>query len=344
MHPPSHASGRLLRLATVLAPALLLGACGEGERIQSILHPAGQGARDIAGLWWLIFAFCMAVYAFVIVLLIFAVLRRRENPAPPRPVSALMWIGLGGILMPTVVLILFLGFTVGSLGSFAESKTQARSDVTIKVTGQRWWWEIEYDHPEPQRRVLTANEIYVPVGVPIRVELETRDVIHSFWVPALSGKTDLVPGRVNTLVLNAEQPGVYRGQCAEFCGLQHANMALFVVAVPVEEFEAWYERQLEEAPTPADDLAREGRRVFLEKPCAICHQIRGTLALGRVGPDLTHVASRRSLAAGTVPNTRGYLGGWISDPQGIKPGNMMPNVDLDSGELLALIAYLETLR
>jgi len=182
------------------------------------------------------------------------------------------------------------------------------------------------------------------VGRTVKIQLESQDVIHSFRVPQLLAMRDLVPGRKNETWLRAERPGVYRGQCAEYCGMQHAKMGIVVVAHAPEEFAAWYEAQLREAAAPVEGLAREGQRVFLEKPCAMCHTVRGTQAGARVGPDLTHLASRQMLAANTIMNTRGNLGGWITNPQGIKPGSHMPNVDLTSHELRALLAYLETLR
>jgi cytochrome c oxidase subunit 2 len=192
--------------------------------------------------------------------------------------------------------------------------------------------------------VRTANEIHVPVGRPVAIDLKSRDVIHSFWVPNLHGKMDAIPGRVTNTWLQADSPGVWRGQCAEFCGLQHAHMALTVVAHPAHEFEQWLSAQREPATQPTEEIALRGQQVFLSGPCMMCHTIRGTPALSAFGPDLTHVASRRTLAAGTIPNTRGHLAGWILDPQVIKPGTRMPPTALGSEDLQALLAYLERLR
>ena len=190
----------------------------------------------------------------------------------------------------------------------------------------------------------TANELHIPVGRPVVVKLQSPDVIHSLWVPNLAGKKDLIPGRTTALRLRADQPGIYRGQCAEFCGFQHAKMALLVIAEHPEEYERWAQSQRESARMPESDLAKRGQRVFLTAPCVMCHAIQGTPANGKTGPDLTHVASRRTLAAATVPNTRGYLAGWIVDPQHIKPGTNMPAITLAPDDLQALLAYLESLR
>jgi cytochrome c oxidase subunit 2 len=203
---------------------------------------------------------------------------------------------------------------------------------------------VRYLDPLPSSSFSTANEIHIPVGQPVELTLRSVDVIHSFWVPNLHGKKDLIPGQVNTLVLQADRPGIFRGQCAEFCGLQHANMALYVVAEPPDEFARWQERQRRPAPEPATDAARRGRDVFMASSCVLCHKIGGTMAGGVAGPDLTHVASRLSLAAGTLPNTRGHRAGWIVDPQMHKPGNNMPPNLLSPGDLQALLSYLDTLR
>ena len=216
--------------------------------------------------------------------------------------------------------------------------------ATVQVIGHQWWWEVNYQDENPSRSFTTANEIHIPVGVPVRVSLTSPDVIHSFWVPSLNGKTDLIPGRENTTTIEADRPGTYRGQCAEFCGVQHAHMALLVVAEPKEAFEAWRARQVQPAAEPAGDAEKRGRDVFLSGPCVMCHRIRGTIAGGSLGPDLTHVAGRQTLAAATIPNTPGYLAAWIEDPQHVKPGNRMPITQIAPPDMHPLLAYLETLE
>jgi cytochrome c oxidase subunit II len=241
------------------------------------------------------------------------------------------------------VIVAVFAASVLLLGSLARRGEDAR--LTIALTGHRWWWSVQYLQPEGGAvSTVTANEIHIPVGQRVRIELLARDVIHSLWVPRLNGKVDLVPGRTNTIWLHADRPGVYRGQCAEFCGLQHARMALYVVAHEPGEFERWLAREREPAAVPAAGSAVEaGFRVF-QASCASCHTVRGTTARGVIGPDLTHVASRRSLAAGTLPNTIGHLSAWVAAPQRIKPGSGMPNPQLSAVALQQVGQYLATLR
>jgi cytochrome c oxidase subunit 2 len=238
-----------------------------------------------------------------------------------------------GMVIPIVVLSLV--FVFGNLVVLRQTDAPAAGTtrMTVRVIGHQWWWEVRY----PGARAVTANEIHIPVGVAVKVTGTSADVIHSFWVPELNRKVDYEPGYENSLELKADRPGRYRGQCAEFCGLQHAHMSFWVIADPPQRFRAWLAH--ESAPA-----AGSGNRVFMENSCADCHTIRGTEARGTVGPDLTHVASRSSLAALTIPNTARELARWISDPQHIKPGNKMPGLDLDKAEVADLVAYLRELR
>jgi cytochrome c oxidase subunit 2 len=211
------------------------------------------------------------------------------------------------------------------------------------VTAHQWWWEAKYASRNPSQNFVTANEIHVPVGVPVLLKLNAGDVIHSFWVPKLSGKMDLIPGQTNLTWVQADAPGVYWGQCAEYCGAQHARMAFQVVAEPMRKFEAWRRAQLQTAPPPATEAQARGL-ALVEFRCAMCHTVRGTSALASIGPDLTHVMSRRTIAAGTLPNTPGNLVGWIANPQATKPGALMPNQHLSGPALNDLLAYMETLK
>jgi cytochrome c oxidase subunit II len=326
----------------LLGLALLLAGCGQDWHFQSPLHAGGAGARDALQLWrWLL---GILTVVWIVVMALFAwVLVRGWRDTVARPVNALLWLGVGGALVPLGVLTFILLLTLNTLSAEA-ARESGDPDLSVRVTALRWWWKVEYEHPEPQQRVTTANEIHIPVGRSVRLMLDSHDVIHSFWIPGLEMKKDMFPGRDNELWLVADSAGVYRGQCAEFCGIQHANMAFIVVAQEPAEFDAWYASQLEEAKPPETALAQQGERVFLQGACAMCHAVKGTQALATVGPDLTHLASRRTLAAGTLVNNRGNLGGWIMNPQSIKPGSHMPNMDLEAGELLALLAYLEQLR
>lgn len=247
---------------------------------------------------------------------------------------------LGGAVIPGIIVLVVLIATVLTQRALSAPE---RSDLTVEVTGYQFWWSVRY----PRQGIVTANEIHIPVGQPVRVELASADVIHSFWVPKLSGKVDMFPGRPTSLILQADQPGTYRGECAEFCGVQHAHMALVVVALPEPQFSTWISEQSEPSLLPTDQVAQRGAGLFVTKDCVSCHSIRGIAeAAGAdiIGPDLTHLASRNTLAAGTVDNTIGNLAAWIVDPHSIKPGSAMPSSDLSGEELQALLAFLESLE
>lgn len=313
---------------------------------QSTLHPASDAARDIADLWWVLFVVSAIVCAFVILLVLLAVARGRTarddtvpNPHVPDSPFARGLILVAGIAVPAVVLTGLFILTVRTLPS-TSAPTEGEGRLTVSVTGRQWFWDVDY----PGRGVRTANEIHIPVGVPVRVNVSTQDVIHSFWVPRLNRKIDMIPGRRNSILLEAKRPGVYRGQCAEFCGLQHAYMAFYVVAHEPAQFRTWLARAGAPAREPATAEERRGRDVFLSSACAFCHTLAGTAARGRIGPDLTHIGSRLSIGAGTVPLRRGYLAAWVLDPQHIKPGVRMPGTEFGGPELQALLAYLESLR
>ncbi|PZF92784.1 cytochrome c oxidase subunit II [Micromonospora deserti] len=304
-----------------------------------MLSPMGANASRAAGLWWLMFWIGVVVWVLVTAATLYALVRRRRDRHDPLTArrwenAPLVW---GGIVLPSVVLVLLTGVSIDAMRH--RDHPDASQATVVQVIGHQWWWEVRY----PERDVVTANEVHVPAGRPVRLELTTADVIHSFWVPALAGKIDLVPGRSNTLSINTDRPGVYEGRCAEFCGLQHAKMRFRVVVEPESSFQDWLAAQGTSAAEPADDLAARGRQVFLSASCVYCHTIRGTAAVGSVGPDLTHLASRDTLAAGIMPNTKGHLGGWIVDPQQVKPGARMPSSDLPPDDLQALLAYLGSL-
>jgi cytochrome c oxidase subunit 2 len=241
--------------------------------------------------------------------------------------------------------VILVGLLVASVWSGRSvASLHASSAVTIEVTGHQWWWEIAYDDAVPSRRVVTANELHVPLDRPVVLKVTSRDVIHSFWAPNLQGKRDLIPGYTTAIWLQADRPGVFRGQCAEFCGLQHAHMAFDIVAEPEADFERWLDRMRTPAPDPLTDEQRRGRDIFMTGRCSGCHTVTGTAAHGQVAPDLTHMATRRTIGAGTLPNTPEHLGDWVRDSQASKPGNPMPPNPLSSDDLHALLAYLEILR
>jgi cytochrome c oxidase subunit 2 len=328
----------------ILAQLTWLSGCGW----QSALETHGAPADTIKHLMLLIIAVCALVWLLVIAILGWALWRGRppaDNPLDldQRTERRMMVSVIAGVAVTVVVI---TGFTVASFLTTRSLAVASDTDLTIRVRGLQWWWDVEYADADAQRSFKSANEIHIPVGRNIRIALEGVDVIHSFWVPSLAGKQDLIPGRNNELTIRADRPGIYRGQCAEFCGLQHAHMAFLVVAEDAAAFDAWANTQRGPAvavPSDATEI-QAGQQVFLSKPCAACHTIRGTSAAGTTGPDLTHIGSRGSIAAGLLETTRGSLAAWIADPQTLKPGNNMPMVPLSPNELLAVSAYMASLK
>jgi cytochrome c oxidase subunit 2 len=332
---------RFLWLA--LCTFLLAGCSG----VQSALAPNGPAANELAWLIWFFTGLSAAIWFLVMVGLAASLFRSSHQRVDPLAVDQPAESRASRIVTASVAVTAALLVAL-TLLSFFSNRTLAGiggdSPLTIRVTGHQWWWEVRYEAAEPSRILATANEIHIPAGEPVRILLASQDVIHSFWVPALHGKLDLIPGVVNTLTLQADKPGTYRGQCAEFCGAQHAHMAMVVIAQPRDKFDAWYRDQLQPAAMPGTVEQLAGQELFMGRPCVMCHRIQGTPAGGLTGPDLTHVASRTTLAAGTLSMSRGNLAAWIADPQGIKPGSKMPVMDLNGNELNAILAYLESLR
>lgn len=310
--------------------------------LQSVIHPAGIHAQRISELWWTMFWICAAVWAAVAVAALIAIHRGRRAAAADVSQSTITRhvAVAGGVSLVALLGLLFQSVVIGR----ALDRLRSPDPLRIQVTASQWWWDVQYVTSTPSLRVTTANEIHIPVGRPVVFSLLSTDVIHSLWIPNLQGKIDLVPGRLNELWLQADTAGVYRGQCSEYCGLQHAKMALVVVAEPPEQFERWLTGNRAPAPAPVTPDQQRGKTIIERGPCAMCHNITGTLAGGRTAPDLTHIASRSTLAAGSVPNMREYLAGWITDPQSMKPGNRMPASGLRPDELQAVLAYLETLK
>jgi cytochrome c oxidase subunit 2 len=335
-HRITAASGALVALASA--------GCASNH---SALHPAGPRAALIAELWWVFLLVAAVVYVLVVAALAAALVRAQRRPAvadpgaagvDPRGARRLIHVALA------LTVVALIGLAVSDFVAGRALTAPVETPLRVRVVGHQWWWEIEYDDPEPSRRFRVANELHVPVGRPVQLELTSRDVIHSFWVPSLSGKKDLIPGRTTRELVWADAAGVFRGQCAEFCGYQHAKMGLAVYAEPQPEFDAWSERQRAAAAAPAGDVEERGREVFLAAGCPLCHTIRGTPARATTAPDLTHVASRARIAAGALPNGPGALAAWITDPQGVKPGARMPATELAGADLTALAAYLAGLE
>jgi cytochrome c oxidase subunit 2 len=312
----------------------------------SVHQPASLQTRAIDRLGDSMYIVAAAVALAVFVALFWATLRRRRasneaavTNAGERPLHTSVLLATG---LTVLILLAFLVVDI-SVGS-TLTRNPGKQAIQIRVTGRQWWWEVQYRDSLPSHWVTTANEIHVPVGRPVVFELRSGDVIHSFWPPSLSAKRDLIPGNENSLWFQADSAGVYRGQCAEFCGHQHAKMGFVIVAEPATQFAEWLKSQRDTAKTPTDPAAVRGQEVFLGSTCVMCHAIAGTPAGSRVGPDLTHLASRRTIASATLPNTRGNLAGWIINPQAIKPGTRMPPNQLKPADLQALLTYLETLK
>ncbi|HZZ92957.1 MAG TPA: cytochrome c oxidase subunit II [Usitatibacter sp.] len=318
--------------------------------LQDVLHPAGVQAGHIAHLWWFTVALCAVVFVAILAGLSYALWRapRADARSAPdmasmdRPESGAKRAVVTAVALSILGLLALLGASVATDRALATLPLE--NAVHIEVVGHQWWWQFNYDDPIPARVFSTANEMHIPVGRPVVITLQAGDVIHSFWVPNLHGKKDLIPGRITTIQLRADQAGTYRGQCAEFCGLQHAFMAFTVVAEDDAAFQRWADAQRKPAPEPTDAKARRGHDLFMSGTCMMCHPISGTTANARKAPDLTHIASRPTLAAGTLPNDPQGLAAWIRDPQKLKPGAQMPAHHVPDDELDALVAYLETLR
>jgi cytochrome c oxidase subunit II len=337
--------------ATLAVSAVAVIATGCTTSSPSVLDAQGTGAERVARLWWILFGFSMVAIAAVVVLLVLAIVRR-GRVASTEPRWPLRLVVGGGVVFP--VLALTTVWVITLVDMRALSAPASPPTLTVDVTGHRWWWEVRY----PGLGVVTANEIHVPVGEPVLIRLDTSDVIHSFWVPELAGKMDMIPGRSNQMWIQAKRAGDYRGQCAEYCGSEHALMIFHVVAEPPASFQAWAARERANASPPAQALARQGMEVFLSQPCEGCHTIRGiSIALGPgsgtnaeqpatavVGPDLTHLASRGTIGAGALSNTPSHVAAWVNDAQAFKPGVFMPPVDLTSDQLEALVAFLDGLR
>jgi len=347
-----------------LAPALPIGIgaalCVTGVLAQGTvplapgphdaLAAAGPQAAQIGQLWNLFLAVCTAVFVAILAALGWALWRtprangdgapdlsmaRRHERGPYRSVVL-------AVAASTALLLLLVVASVWT--DRALARLPLEHAVNLQVTGHQWWWEIRYEGSPESQTFTTANELHVPVGRPVVIRLLADDVIHSLWVPNLSGKKDLIPGRTATVTFQADRPGIYRGQCAEFCGFQHAFMAFEVIADPPDRYEAWAALQRQEASEPGEGPARRGKEIFLGSTCVMCHAIQGTDANAIRGPDLTHVGGRTTLASGTLPNTDEDMKRWIRNPQQLKPGVNMPASSLADADLQALVTYLRGLK
>lgn len=333
--------------ATLLCVAAL-PFTGAAARAQSMAYfqTDGPAADPVTRLGWGLGIVALAVTAIVAVLLMAAILRRRARPADPRALmvrtdeGGLAWIYVG-VGISTAALIACAVWTLFTISAVAMPARAG--EMVVRVDAGQWWWGVRYENPVPSQIFTVANEIHIPVGQPVRIELTSTDVIHSFWIPKLAGKMDVIPGQTNVTWMEAARPGTYRGQCSEYCGAQHAHMAMVVVADAPEAYRAWRRAQLQPASAPASGPEMRGHAAFVAH-CAACHTVRGGEAGGILGPDLTHLMSRQTIAAGMLPNTPGNLAAWVANAQALKPGSRMPAMQLTAPELTDVVGYLQTLH
>lgn len=332
------------RTGAIPAAALVLSSCSGNP---SVLEAVGPDALQTEWLFWLFLAVCAVVYVLVIGALAWVVLRswRRHADVGSSVADRSAALVVGGAVGTTTLVLFAL-----VIASFATDRNilslEQNALLEVEVTGHQWWWEVRYLDADPTKIFRTANELHFPVGSRVKLDLKSADVIHSVWLPNLAGKRDVIPGRSNILWLQVDKAGEWHGRCAEFCGYQHAHMDLSVIAEPPDSFNRWKAAQLEPAHQPQTDEQQHGELVFASSNCVLCHAIRGSMADGQstIAPDLTHLKSRQTIGAGTAPNEKGFLGGWVVDPHGLKPGVNMPTNLLEPGDFQALLAYLETLE
>lgn len=336
-----------LFLALAVFLPILLSACGASNN-HTFLNPAGPIASKVNDLWWLLFWIATAIEVLVAAVVITAIVRfrRQPNDADPVQITGNTRLEIAWTIAPSAILVVLLVLTLSTMISVGEPK---QTTMRVTASGHLWWWEFDYQG----MNLVTGNEMHIPVGEAIHVDLQSDNVIHAFWVPAVSGKREVIPGHNNTLWLQADQPGTFRGECAEFCGSEHANMNFIVVAQPRPEFDQWVKLQQSPAASVTTgysaeqlQLAQQGSQTILKQACAGCHMISGlpNYNIGKVGPNLTHIGSRAYLAAGTLDNTPENLARWLRNPQEVKPDNKMPNLQLDEATISQLVAYLESLK
>lgn len=345
---------RCQRRGLLVAVLLLLSGC---RYTDSTFNTHGPAAHSIANLAWFMTILFLAITVIMWGLLAFAFYKRRGTLAEHAPITiggGQMWIAVGGIAIPLIVLTILFVFGLGLLrdfpihgmhGGMNQQQMAMMMKPDIRIIGHQWWWEIQYLNDDPSRSFTTANELHVPTKRPVNIEVETADVMHSFWVPALHGKVDLIPGQPNYIRIEASSPGEYKGQCAEYCGAMHGKMRILAIAQEPDEYAAWRQAQLKDGTEPTTSNAKAGEQIFISGPCSMCHTVRGTIAGGRVAPDLTHLGSREMIAANVYQNNDAYLEAWITHAQSLKPGTQMPDLTRFTGEQLTdLVAYLRQLQ
>jgi len=333
-------------LTIIIATAHVEPAFGSVDSVTNIFRPLSQPAQEIKETSFLVLAICAVIFVVVAGLLVYAIVRFRHRPgdeaSEPPQVYGSNQIETAWTVLPILIVFVLILVTSRTIADIQNRKPTTAS-VKSTVVGHQWWWEIRY----PELGIVTANELHVPTSTegnhqPTFLKLQSADVAHSFWVPQLAGKTDLIPNRENLMWIAPTEPGTYLGNCAEYCGMQHARMLLRVVVHTPQEFEQWVKEQ--QQPAVEEASASEGRKLFFANSCVSCHAIRGTSAKGVFGPDLTHLMSRQTLASGAALNSHDSLRAWIRDPQQVKVGCLMPNMQMSDKEVDQIVAYLETLR
>lgn len=345
---------RRIQSAIAMSGLAALAGC---RYAQSTYNPHGPAAHEIASLSWFMSILFLVTIVIMWALFGFAFYRRRGTLAAHEPIDAeggQAWIAIGGLAIPLIVLTVLFVLGLGLLRDFPihgmhgagnHMRMAESMKPEILIIGHQWWWQIEYLNDDRSKQFTTANELHLPVGRPVNIEVETQDVMHSFWVPALHGKVDLIPGQPNYIRLIASQPGEYTGQCAEFCGAQHSKMRILAMVQEPDKYEAWLDAERKPGTEPTTPQAKAGQQIFISGPCSMCHAVRGTVAGGSVAPDLTHIGSRQMIAANVYPNNDAYLEAWITHAQSLKPGSQMPDLTQFSGEQLSdLVAYLRQLK
>ncbi len=327
----------------LILTAALLASCN----VQSTLRPAGPAAEELSDLNWFLIILFLTITVVMLGLIALVLTRPRGSLDEHEPVGiggGHSWILIGGFGIPAAILSVVFGVGLAGMSKF-PLHDGSHMPPEIRVVGHQWWWELHYVQGGVDQQFVTANEIHIPVGRPVDIDLTSRDVIHSFWVPSLHGKVDLLPKQPNRIRIQASRAGTFRGQCAEYCGEQHAHMNLMVVADPPDQYQRWLAGQLQPALSPGNEEQARGQVLFMNRPCLLCHTIRGTGAGGRAGPDLTHIGSRRKIAANMLDNDIANLSAWVTHAQSLKPGAEMPNVTQFTGpELHEIVAYLQSLK
>ncbi len=327
----------------VLLAALLFSGCD--RTVPTFLNPSGSASKTESDLFWIIFGIATFIFVAVTTVLVYSIIRFRERPGMPAPrqFHGNTRLEIAWTIVPSIVLLIVLIFTITYINALAEPANTPQT-IHVRAVAHQWWWEFQYENSDPA--VVTADELHIPVGTVVSVDLSSDNVIHSMWVPELAGKTDVIPGHNNHLWLRADRAGNYRGECTEFCGTQHANLNFVVIAESQDAYSSWFQNQQLQAVAPATDQLTRGRDDFLHQGCVACHNIAGVAAVSaKIGPNLTHFGSRKLIAGWVLDNNPENLATWLANPQAVKSGSdMVLAQPLTADQISDLVAYLESLK